>query len=440
MGKLFILILILLSGCVVMPTKIEKEEKERLRKIGSFYQQEREIKLPVLNENSQLENFIEYALLNNPRVKASFYEWKSAVEIISTSRYLPNFKITIESEISSRLKSLMPGLMGMFPPPGKIILQAEEFSLEARKKRYLFENEILKTVFKVKEISYYFWLLQEKIELIENVLKILDELENLSLAKLKVGQISHSDVLAIQIEKEQMKNMLIDLNDSKNVLLAQFGAILGIPVGEKIPQPPKKLPFTEISFSEEEIWKIVRQKNPRLAIMENEIKESEIFVKLAYKEYLPDFTLGLMKSYFSEMAIFKPLLTISIPWRKKVAAMIASASNSLKMSQEKFTTEELDLAVMMTDGLFRWRQANREFKLYKDNLLPKIQTTLEVNRTNYIAGLSNLTDYLITERMFLEFSFNYLSAQALREIALNEVSIIIAGILPEREAIFQEGK
>ncbi|MCM8786411.1 MAG: TolC family protein [Candidatus Omnitrophica bacterium] len=437
MRKLFILILIFLSGCVVKPTKVEKEEKERVEQVSRYLE---EPKLPILNENSKLEDFIKYALLNNPKVKASFYEWKSAVEIISASRYLPNPNLTLESEISSRVESVMPGLMGMFPASGKIVLQSEAFSLEARKKRYLFEKEVLETAFKIKEISYQFWVLREKIKLVEKIIKILDELESLNLAKLKVGSVSQADILNIQIEKEQMKNILIDLEDSKRVLLAQFGSILGLSFGSKIPEPPEKLPFTEQGFSEEEIWEIVRQKNPRLAIMETEIKESEVFVKLSYKEYSPDFGIGLMKSFFSEMSMVKPMLTLSIPWRKKVSAMFSSAISNVKMAQAQYSAEELDLAVMLADALFRWRQANREFILYKDNLLPKVKAILELNKASYTNGFSNLVDFLVTERMFLDYSFNYLSAQAFREIALNEVSIIIAGILPERKIILEEAK
>ncbi|MCM8809499.1 MAG: TolC family protein [Candidatus Omnitrophica bacterium] len=443
MRKFFVLPLIfsLFSGCLISPTKVEKEEQEKLTRVENIYRpEEKKPILPVLKEDSELKDFIQYALLNNPEVEASFYDWKSAVEKISATRYLPYPILSLENEIVSNSVSLSSGLMLMLPAKDKITLASEAMSLEARKKRKIFEEKILKVAFNVKNLSYQYWVLKEKIKLTENILKILNEIEELILARLKVGKASQSDVLAIQIEEEKIRNMLLDLDDYKKVLLAKFGAILGIPPKDKIPEPPEKLPFTEQDFSEEKIWELVKLQNPKLSFMKDEIEESEVFVKLAYKEYLPDFSIGLMKSFFSEMAMVKPMLTLSVPWRKKISSMVVSAKSKVKMTKAQYTTEELDLAVMLADGLFRWRQANREFKLYKENLLPKVKWILELNKVGYITGLSNLVDFFVSERMFLDYSFNYLSAQAFREIALNEVSIIIAGILPERETLLQEAR
>jgi outer membrane protein TolC len=76
-------------------------------------------------------------------------------------------------------------------------------------------------------------------------------------------------------------------------------------------------------------------------------------------------------------------------------------------------------------------------KLYRENLLPKSRAATQIAQSGYRTGKTSLADFLNAERTFLDFSVNYLSAQGLREITLNEISLSIAGILPEKENLFR---
>lgn len=431
-------LVIFLAGCAISPTQIEKKERERLIQAETAYQKRSE--LPGLGEHPSLSECLRYALLNNPEVESAFYQWKEVVERAAVSRNLPNPLLSFDAEISSGgLEMLEPGLMFMLPASGKIPLEAEAFSLEAKKSRHLFEDEVLKVGFRLKEVVYQYWVLSEKIKFTQRVLKIIEDLEELTLANLKVGEVSQSDVLLLQIEKEEMATRIADLKDSQKILREQFRAGLGIKPGKPVPQPPSDLVFTSEEFSEERMWEIAQKRYPKLEAMRTQVMESEVFVKMAYKEYSPDFAIGLMKSFFSDMAIAKPLLSLFLPWRKKVASQIAASKAGLEGAKAELSVEELDLLVMLTEASFRWRQANREFKLYKDNLLPKAEAILDLRRSSYIVGTTDLNEILAAERMWLEFSFNYLSASGMREIALNEILIGFLANLPE-DVFFEQPK
>ncbi|MGC8976032.1 MAG: TolC family protein [Candidatus Ratteibacteria bacterium] len=319
----------------------------------------------------------------------------------------------------------------MFPKSEKIPLSVELYSLEAEKKILNFEYEILKTIYKVKDISYRYYFVEEKIKIVEKIINLLEEIEKINISKLKVAKAYEKDILRIQIEKEQMRNMLSDMIDSKNYILREFASILGIPLGEKLPKPPKNLKFTDENFSETEIWEIVKKKNPKLSIMEKEIRQAEIFIKLAYREYYPEIEAGIMRNFFSSMIITKPLITLSIPWREKVKYQIYSAESALKMKKAEYSSELLELATILSETLFRYRQANREKNLYEKILLPKAESVFYLTKSNYITGLSDIDEFLISEKNYYEFNINYLSAKILREITINEILLTIAGIMPE---------
>ncbi|MCX5642856.1 MAG: TolC family protein [Candidatus Omnitrophica bacterium] len=429
--------LLVISGCAGPATKVEKTERAKIARAEQNYRpKEARPQLPVLTADSELKDFVKYAVLNSPRVEEAFYQWKSTVEAINASKYPANPQLSL-LDFDSVIDSLMPGVMFMVPAPGKLSLSGEAAALEAGKTGHIFEGEVLKTAFRVKELSYQSWVLKEKIKLTEEILQILRMQENVSLARVKTNEASLLDPITIQIEKEKLANMLADFKDSEKVLTAQFGAALGILQSDRIPKPMAALPFTESGFSEKEIWESVQAKNPRLALLRSTIEQSEVYVKLAYKEQWPDFNIGLMQGLFSGMALTRPLLSISIPWPGKSASQVAASKSAVKMTEAAFSAEELDLAAGLADGLFRWRQADREVKLYRENLLPKSRAATQIAQSGYRTGKTGLADFLNAERTFLDFSVNYLSAQGLREITLNEISLSIAGVSPEKEDLFR---
>lgn len=438
-GKFFIFILVItLTGCSYFYSDRQKtkekviEKKKEIEGLEGIYRPKGERpKLPLLDENSDISDFIKYAILNNPKIEAEFYSWKEEVYKLASERFLPEPKISFEGTINSILKELMVGIMFMFPKSEKIPLSIELYSLEVEKKRLNFEYEILKTIYKVKNISYRYYLIEKKIKFVEKIINLLEEIEKINMSKLKVAKASEKDILKIQIEKEQMKNMLLDMIDSKNYILREFASVLGIPPEEKIPEPPGNLKFTEGTFSETEVWKIVKDKNPKLSILEKGIKQAEIFIKIAYREYYPEMETGIMRNFFSSMIITKPFIALSLPWREKVQYQIRSTESTLKVEKAEYSSELLDLATVLSEALFRWRQANREKNLYEKILLPKEESVFYLTKSNYITGLSDIDEFLISEKNYYEFNINYLSAVVLREITLNEISLTIAGIMPE---------
>jgi len=140
---------------------------------------------------------------------------------------------------------------------------------------------------------------------------------------------------------------------------------------------------------------------------------------------------GIMRNFFSSMIITKPFIALSLPWREKVQYQIRSTESTLKVEKAEYSSELLDLATVLSEALFRWRQANREKNLYEKILLPKAESVFYLTKSNYITGLSDIDEFLISEKNYYEFNINYLSAVVLREITLNEISLTIAGIIPE---------
>ena len=149
--SVIIIILSILSGC----SGPEPIGRESLTAVESQYRpSDKKPALPVLKADSPLSDFITYAVLNNPEAEAVFYDWKKTVEEIMIAQSLPDPKLTFSAEIMSSVEKFLVGFMQDIPGSGKRGLEAEAFSLEAQRKRYLFEHRLLETIFNVKQIYY----------------------------------------------------------------------------------------------------------------------------------------------------------------------------------------------------------------------------------------------------------------------------------------------
>jgi hypothetical protein len=174
--------MLLLAGCSGVPTRTENAARQDLSHVKSRYRpQDAKPPLPTLTQDSGLPDLIQYALLNNPRVESTFYDWAAAVEEITTARSLPDPMLTFSAEISRGIPTLSAGLMtdpGMnWPGPGKLPLRADAAYAEAMKKRSLFEGELLDTALAVKRAYFQIGVLEEQIRWTREILVLVDDVE-----------------------------------------------------------------------------------------------------------------------------------------------------------------------------------------------------------------------------------------------------------------------
>ena len=76
------------------------------------------------------------------------------MERITLARSLPDPQFTFQMDIQSVVTSVMPGLMGVVPWPGRPRLGAEVASAESAAKRAAFEAAALRSAFDLKRAYY----------------------------------------------------------------------------------------------------------------------------------------------------------------------------------------------------------------------------------------------------------------------------------------------
>jgi outer membrane protein, heavy metal efflux system len=417
-------------GCKGPAPHSEQVARQDLAAVTETYRPGRaKPKLPELGTNSGLSDFLTFAMLNDPRVEAAYFEWAASVERITTARSLPDPQLTFQMDIQNVVTSIMPGLMATIPWPGKLRAGADVASAQSQAKQLAFQAAVLESAFSVKRAYYQLNFLAEKIRVSQEMLLLLADLEKIARTQNEVGKVTLQDVLRAQIEQDRLRTEVVNLEDSRAALLARFKAALGLKGQDPAPPVPQRFESTAVDLTSEQVLETALNENKTLKGLEAEVRAAQASIMLARKVGLPDFSLGLMADAKMDPTLYRPLGTVTLPiWRDKIAAQLAEAQANSRTVSARLTAEQIALAVACAEKTYLYREASRNLALLRDQLLPKARQSLQVARSGYLAGridFFNLTD---AERTLLGFELDRVEASTQRELLLAELSLIIQGM------------
>lgn len=428
-----LVVTLLFSGCTGIQRAGERQTRQQVAEIGRTYRpDDQKPTLPVLTTNSSLAEVMTFALFNQPKVEAAYYDWKASVEQITVRRSLPDPKLTFQSDIAELVKTIMPGFMQEFPGPGKLKVAARGATARSQTKYFNFESEVLQTAFDVKRAFYNLHFLDERIRINRQTLQLLADFEKIARAQNEVGKVTLQDVYRAQIEQDQLATQIENLEDSRQPLTAQFKAALGLTHDQPNPPLPAQFPSTSLDLKGDALLTTAFARNPRLKAMEADVRMAEADIALARKSRLPDFSLGLMADANASPTMFRPLAGMTLPiWRDKIAAEVAQAQAGKRAAEARLTSDQIRLTVDFALKTYDYREVTRNLELLQNKLLPKARQSLEIARSSYLSGQIDFFNLLDSERTLLNFELAEVEARTRREIVLADLSLMIAGVPPE---------
>lgn len=435
MKKLIVILLVaplVFAGCVGVPREGERSARKDVQAIQKVYRpQDEQPALPKLTSDSGLDDFLRFAMLNQPQVEAKYYDWLASVERITVERSLPDPQITFETDIADIVMTVMPGFMQMFPGPGKLKAAARVATAESQAKYFGFESAVLQTASDLKRTYYNLRFLDDRIRINRETLELLSRLEKSARAQNEVGKVTLQDVYRAQIEQDQLTTEVANLEDSRNPLLAQFKGALGLTRDQADPPVPSGFESTPLDLNADNLLAAAFARNPRLKAMEAEVRMAEANIALAAKSKVPDFSLGLMADAKAAPTMFRPLAGATLPiWRDKIAAQIAQAQANKRAAEARLTSEQIMLTVDFAMKNYDYREVTRTLALLQDQLIPKARKSLEIASSGYLSGQIEFFNLIDAERTLLNFQLSEVEARTRREIVLAELSLMIAGVPP----------
>ncbi len=444
-----------LTGCSVPPRAYapgdgrEEEEYRHAVLPGRRGWPTADVDLPGLDDGSSLENYLQYAALNNPGLEASFEKWKAALARVPQVTALPEPQLTYShfiEEVETRVgpQERKVALVQRFPWFGKLRLRGEAADEQARVTWQRFQADKLKLFHRVKSAYAEYYHLKRAVAITEENLTLLRHLERVARTKFRTGIASHADVVRAQVELGKLEDRLRALRDLRGPRAAALNAALGRPAGAELPWPDD-LPPLEAEISDARLSRLVKTANPELAALRSEIAKHQRNVELAGREYYPDFGLGL--SYIDTGGARMPgvsdsgkdplvfMLSLELPlWRSKYRAAEEQARSNVRRTRKTLTDRmnQIESEVRLT--AYELRDARRKEHLFRNTLIPKATESLKTTETAFKAGEADFLSLLDSQRQLLAFELELERARADQLAALGKLEMLVGRELEGEDA------
>ena len=244
-----------------------------------------------LTEVSPLTDYLRFAALNNPGLKAAFSKWKAALERIPQVRSLPNPQFTfayfiqeVETRVGPQRQKI--GVMQMFPWFGKLKLMGKSALKAANVQKQLYENLKLKLFYQVKKIFYDSYFVYQHIDILKQNIELLKNVNKIVETRYQSGISTYSDLLKIQIELDKLSDRLRSKQDLLNPLKSKLNSILNRPFNNPI-SIPERILIPEIKFTYAQLLLCQKENSPELRSIDHLMEKERIGIKLAKKNYFP---------------------------------------------------------------------------------------------------------------------------------------------------------
>lgn len=341
-----------------------------------------------------LESLVQEALDRNPEIKAAEQRIEAARAAISPAQTLPDPMVGVEyTDLETR--ELMYGVTQELPFPGKLRLRGEIAGREADQVEQEYLAMQLATVSDLKQAYYELHVVHQSIVIFQRNKALLQEFEQSAKANYEVGRGAQQDVFRAQTEISRVLTRLAGLDQQQLSLEAEINRILYRPPGTAL-GVPERPQMTLLRRSVEELGALVDQAAPLLRAQMMGVERAQREVKLAHREYYPDFEIsaGGMREEPMGTDGYRVMLNVRVPLyyarRQRFEVRGAIASREAALSDLQATKQELLFRIQ--DNVAQVRRSEELVKLLESALIPQARLTLLSAQAGYsVAKVDFLT-------------------------------------------------
>ncbi len=428
------------AGCVGTPVEGEREARADLARVSAeFAGADAAEAAGPPDASASLSEWLRFALLTHPEVRAAWHDWAETVEAIVPARSRPDPRFMFESDIASSVMTLMPGLMFELPAPERLRAAGAEMTARSRMARRAFERQVLRAAFDLTSAYHELHFAQESVRLARRDAELLAAVEDLARQDSSAGGATLSELIAARDALDLAAIRVANLEDAARARRARWKAALGLGPGDPDPALPARWETSTPAPEPEALLAAALRHRPELRALEEDIRRAEAGLDRARAADVPDVSIGLESDLRADPTMFRPQASVTLPiWRDKVAAEIAGAQAALRAAAARRTAEELRVAAELAGALALYRQAARDAALLHGTLLPRAEAQLELARVAWVNGRGDLRAVLDAERGLLALRLARFEARTQAELSQASLSLTIAGLPPDGTKLFEE--
>ncbi len=360
------------------------------------------ISLIISLDTFPLEEAIEIAIRRNPQILSSAERAKAISPKLFSSYFPPNPIFTYRAMFESDNISIAQPI----PFPTILITRGQLANDEYNKFYYLYKAKILEIIRNVKESYYDYFLAYKKIEITNEIIKILENIKEIASKRYETGSGELWDVLKADIELEKAKNEIKIFESEKQSALSQLKALLDSSIQEFIPQ---EIELKDEIYQNEFLKSALSEKNPNIKVYELDFnlnkKEKSIAIQSLFPEIMPEILYNTRTGERNFLISFEIPILSFLNFSK-----IKETSSKIKASEYELKNIEVELNQRI-DALISMHNSKLErYKLFKDVILPKAENAFKSAQAGYITSKLDFLTYIQAQKVLFDVKIEYYSA------------------------------
>ncbi len=401
--------------------------------------------------DAELSSLVSDALTRNPAVASSSARARAAAARAPQVKGLPDPVLGGTGWVKSPETRTGPQVLTLtltqsLPWLGKFDAKEQAALLEASALHFDVEATRLELLTTVRRLYYELAFLVRYKEITQDYLDHLQQHEEISRARYATGIGASQDVIKLQAEITLTENLFLDIDQRRIDLEAEINKLRDRPASTLI--LPAGLPrLAEMDLDFGSLRDAAMQDRPEVAAANARIAATEVGVRLAEKDYRPDFKVGLTYTFVEpredRAGIESPpegngddILGIqgglSIPiWRKKLKAGLQEASELELSAREARRNVLAGIESGIGDLIQRLPLNWQQLRLLEDILILQAEASVQSVESGYVAGTFNALDLLDAERVLFDADTAIARAQADYAIRLTQLEGELAGPLTQ---------
>ena len=407
----------------------------------------------VPEKKTVLSELIQEALHQNPQIQAVMNGWKAALKIIPQAKSLPDpmlsysfFGQSIETRLGPQRNKV--SISQKFPYFGKLSIKGEI----ARKSALVLEERYnavkLNIVLKVRNAFFSLFWFDRAIRISQEEKEVLQRLAKIAEIKYETGKVNQQDVLKAQLEISKVLDKILNLNQGRKAITAELNSLLNRPPGSYLGEVEEfELPDLKVGL--EKLYEWAKEMRPEMRQAQRFIEKNEESLKLAKKNYFPDFKImfdyidirgGTTTNPEDGRNSWMASIGINLPiWRKKLRASEAEAAIKVEASRKSYKDVENETLSLVNELFFEVKTASEEINLYKYSLMPQAEQSLKASEIGYLTGKVDFLNLLDAERMVLLIKIGYFKTIADLGKSLAQLERVVGkDITSEQKAVKSE--
>ncbi len=393
-----------------------------------------------------LPTLVSSALATNPELKASGARWLMFREKIAQARSFDDPMLTLavrNGVISDPLnfgKEPMTGktieLSQKIPFWGKRALRGEIAAKTAESYRWTLEERKVELARMVKEVWYRIYYIDKSIDIVDKNIKILNNFITLAETKYSVNQGTQTDIFKAQVERSKLQDMLITLEQQRKSQQASLNMLVYRPSETPFGRIPDFKIKTQL-LSGKELRETAFKNRPEIKVLEARIGKGEAALKLADKEFYPDFNVfvGYMQrnpvkgSEGNDMYTLG--LSVNLPvQRERRHAAVAESESEIRMADEELNSLKNTIDFGVSDLLAQLSKRRKLVELYKTGIIPQANQALESATINYRVNKVDFLTLLNSQMTLFNFEREYYESLVDYQVKLADLEALVGGEFP----------